>query len=300
MQAAERGDIDAALLLGGNLFSANPDSSWAKRALDAIGFKLYLTTTLNRGHVHGIDSGAALILPVAARDEETQPTTQESMFNYVRLSDGGIERLDNVKPESWILAELAERLLPDSPVNFAEFKSHRELRQIIARTVPGMEALASIDVAREEFHISSRVMHTPHFNTPDQRARFCNNRWAASSDSAEFPFTLSTIRSEGQFNTIVYEDEDSYRNASHRWSVLMNQQDIRDLGLSIGGRATLRSAQGVMTGVEVVLHDLPRGNAMAYFPEANVLTSTAVDARSKTPAFKSTPIAIEPLLAVTG
>ena len=51
-----------------------------------IGFKLFLTTTLNRGHVHGLGEGEAMILPVTARDEEWSPTTQESMFNYVRLS----------------------------------------------------------------------------------------------------------------------------------------------------------------------------------------------------------------------
>lgn len=296
MQTAAAGNIDAALLLGGNLFGSNPDSAWAKRALDAIGFKLFLTTTLNRGHVHGIESGSTLILPVAARDEETQPTTQESMFNYVRLSNGGINRLENVKPESWILAELAERLLPDSPVNFTEFKSHSELRRAIAATVPGMEALASIDVARKEFHIARRVLHEPVFNTGDNKANFCLNSWAPAPRDSGYAFTLSTIRSEGQFNTIVYENEDSYRNARHRWCVLMCEEDIREMGLSIGDRVTLRSAQGEMIGVEVVAHNLPRGDVMAYFPEANVLTSTSVDARSKTPAFKSTPVAIEKLL----
>ncbi len=35
--------------------------------------------------------------------------------------------------------------------------------------------------------------------------------------------------------------------------------------------------------------DLPRGSALAYYPEANVLCGTAVDPRSKTPAFKSVP-----------
>jgi anaerobic selenocysteine-containing dehydrogenase len=39
--------------------------------------------------------------------------------------------------------------------------------------------------------------------------------------------------------------------------------------------------------------DLPRGSALAYYPEANVLCGTAVDPRSKTPAFKSVPVWIE-------
>ena len=83
-----------------------------------------------------------LILPVAARDEEWQPTTQESMFNYVRLSDGQILRHAGVRPEVTILVDIATRLLPDCPVDFAAFKQHRHIREAIAATVPGLEQLA--------------------------------------------------------------------------------------------------------------------------------------------------------------
>jgi len=78
---------------------------------------------------------------------------------------------------------------------------------------------------------------------------------------------------------------------------LMSKTDIKNLALSVGDRVTLRSAQGEMRGVEVVAHDLPPGDVMAYFPEANVLTSTSVDPRSKTPAFKATPVSIETLVS---
>ena len=297
LKAASRGEIDAALFLGGNLYSATPDSTWAAQALAKIDFKLFLTTTLNRGHLYGAASGASLILPVAARDEEQQATTQESMFSYVRLSDGGITRLDNVRPESAVIADLAQAVVPDSPVDFAAFKSHTQLRDAIAAVVPGMEALASIDVARREFHIKNRVLHRPEFNTPDGRANFVVNTYAPLRRGEAYPFTLATVRSEGQFNTIVYEDDDSYRAPTHRWSVMMNAQDIAEAGLRAGDRVNLHSAQGSMTGVEVFVHDLPRGDLMAYFPEANLLISTNVDQRSKTPAFKSTPVRIEPLLS---
>ena len=39
--------------------------------------------------------------------------------------------------------------------------------------------------------------------------------------------------------------------------------------------------------------DLPPGSALAHYPEANVLCGTAVDPRSKTPAFKSVPVWLE-------
>lgn len=293
MQAAADGEMDAAVMMGGNLFGANPNSDWARAALERIGFKLYLTTTLNRGHLHGLGDGDALILPVTARDEEWHATTQESMFNYVRLSDGGIERLANVRPETWILCELAERLVPGSRVPFSAFRSHRSIREAIAATVPGMEALADIDVAKREFHIRGRILHAPEFRTPSGRARFRACATPGRRESEAYPFILTTVRSEGQFNTIVYEDHDSYRQTRTRWCVMMGEADMARASIKPGDRVTLRSAHGVMRDVVVELFDLPAGDLMAYFPEANVLTGTAVDPRSKTPAFKATPVQVD-------
>lgn len=71
------------------------------------------------------------MLPVAARDEEKQKTTQESMFSFVRLSDGGIVRLDNVKSEVDIISELAIGVLGNEPINFSEFKTHSNIRKAI-------------------------------------------------------------------------------------------------------------------------------------------------------------------------
>jgi molybdopterin-dependent oxidoreductase alpha subunit len=294
MKAAAAGEIDVAVLMGGNLYGANPNATWAEAALERIDFKLCLTTTLNRGHVCGVAEGETLVLPVTARDEEWEPTTQESMFNYVRLSDGGITRLENVRPESVILSELAERVLDDCPVDVREFRLHARIREAIARTVPGMEDLADIDVAKREFHIRGRLLHKPQFHTDDGRATLkVVDLPAADAAGQDRPFLLTTIRSEGQFNTIVYEQKDSYRPTQDRWSVMMNAADMAALKLHDGDCVDLVSAQGRMAQVKVAAFDLPAGNLMTYFPEANVLTGTAVDPRSRTPAFKATPVSLE-------
>jgi molybdopterin-dependent oxidoreductase alpha subunit len=291
LEQAHRGDVDAALMMGGNLYEATPDSAWAARALDNIGYKVYLTTTLNRGHVVGVDRGECLVLPVCARDEEPEPTTQESMFNYVRLSDGGIERIATVRSEIAILADLASRLLPDSPVNFGEFRRHGTIRRAIARVVPGMEDLADIDVAKKEFHIRGRLLHSPEFRTETGRARFVVPRHQARADPC-FPFTLASIRSEGQFNSIIYEEADSYRGVRDRWSVLMNQSDALELGVAQGEAVDIESATGAMRAVSVHVFDLPRGTVAAYYPEANCLTTRDCDPRSHTPQFKSVPVRV--------
>ncbi len=289
LEAAERGEIDAAVMMGGNLWGATPDTAFATRAMGRIGFKLFLTTTLNRGHVHGLGEGESLVLPVTARDEEWSPTTQESMFNYVRLSDGGIRRLRNVRPETVILAELAEIMVPDCGIDFSAFKQHRKVREAIAKIVPGMEALADIDVAKREFHIAGRILHAPTFGTGDGKAHFVVTPLPAAADA---PLTLASVRSEGQFNTIVYEEHDTYRTRAPRNAVFLNREDMGAFGVVSGQRVVVRSAQGRMSAVATPF-DLPRGSALAYFPEANVLSATAVDPRSRTPAFKSIPVWIE-------
>jgi len=288
--AAHAGEIDAALIMGGNLFAATPNSDWAKAALDKIGFKVYLTTTLNLGHVTGMETSEALILPVTARDEEWQPTTQESMFNYVRLSDGGIHRLHNVRPEVEILCELGKRLQPDCPLDFQQLKQHDSIRAAIAATIPGMRELKDIAQTKQEFTIQDRLLVSPEFHTPNGKAQFQVGELPAAVANTEYPFVLASIRSEGQFNSIIYEEADSYRGTDTRWSVLMNKKDMEDLAISTGDLVNLKSAQGEMKAVKVFAFDVPRGNLMAYYPEANVLIATHHDPRSKTPAFKSVPV----------
>jgi molybdopterin-dependent oxidoreductase alpha subunit len=289
LKAAEAGEIDSAVIMGGNLWGATPDTAFATRAMSAIGFKLFLTTTLNMGHVHGLGDGEVLILPVTARDEEWQPTTQESMFNYVRLSDGGICRLENTRPESWILCEIGQRLLPQSAIDFKAFSGHSRIREAIAAVVPGMEDLADIDVAKREFHIKQRVLHTPQFGTADGKAHFVVTPMPALPQER---LTLATVRSEGQFNTIIYEEKDSYRGDAGRRAVFLNRSDMERFGVEEGQSITVASAAGRMPGVATAF-DLPPGSAMAYYPEANVLVGTEVDPRSKTPAFKSVSVWLE-------
>lgn len=288
LKRAEGGTIDAAVIMGGNLWAATPDTAFSTRAMGAIGFKLFLTTTLNQGHVHGLGDGEVMILPVTARDEEWEPTTQESMFNFVRLSDGGINRIETVRPESWILGQLGKRVLPNSPIDFAGFSAHARIRDAIAAIVPGMEELADIDVAKREFHIRNRVLHVPSFGTPDGRGHFVVTPIPSADPDR---LMLASVRSEGQFNSIIYEETDSYRGKAGRYSIFLNGQDMAARGLTEGQKVAVTSDAGRMEGI-ATLFDLPRGSVLAYYPEANILVGTAVDPRSKTPAFKSVPVQV--------
>src|SRR5687767_15526519 len=51
---------------------------------------------------------------------------------------------------------------------------------------------------------------------------------------------LMTIRSEGQFNTVVYEDYDLYRGVERRDVILIHPADIAELGLTSGERVVVK------------------------------------------------------------
>ncbi|MCK9494478.1 MAG: FdhF/YdeP family oxidoreductase [Dehalococcoidia bacterium] len=292
MEAADRGEVDAALLLGGNLFASNPDRTWAGQALRKIPFTVSLTTKLNEGHVHGRGQ-TAVILPVFARDEEPQATTQESMFNYVRLSDGGRPAVEGeLRSEVDILATIAERVLPPGRFDWATLRSHEALRGEIARVLPAFRQLADIGKTRQEFQIEGRVFHDPAFATPDGRAHFAVTPLGSLQPLAG-EFRLMTLRSEGQFNTVVYEETDLYRGNKRRDVVMMAFDDAAALGVSEGEWVTVSTESGKMQ-VVVSLVDIRPGNLAMYYPEANVLVPRKLDPRSKTPAFKGVLARITP------
>lgn len=294
IEASGRGDMRAALCLGGNLFGSNPDSTFAARALGNLDLIAYLATTLNTGHAWGT-ARATLVLPVLPRDEEPQPTTQESMFSYVRLSDGGASRYVGPRSEISLLADLARRMLgDDGPVRWSDLESHQRIRALIADLIPGFEPLAEIDRTRREFHIAGRRLNAPEFPTASGKARFHAIGLPAAADTDGHWLRLMTVRSEGQFNTVVYEEEDIYRGQERRDVILISLEDMRRLDLTADQLVTVRSRVGELRSRLVRPYDIRPGNALMYYPEANILVPRDVDPQSKTPAFKSIMVEVLP------
>jgi anaerobic selenocysteine-containing dehydrogenase len=172
-------------------------------------------------------------------------------------------------------------------------RAHQNVRCFIAQIIPGHEKIAEIDRTKQEFHIGGRILHAGKFPTPSGKARFKPLAIPALRGTG-MQLRLMTVRSEGQFNTVVYEEEDIYRGQDRRDVILLNPQDIARLGLREDQRVTVRSEAGEMHNILVRPYDLRAGNALMYYPEANRLVPTTVDPESKTPAFKSVVITVEP------
>jgi molybdopterin-dependent oxidoreductase alpha subunit len=299
MEGAANGELKVGLCLGGNLFGSNPDATFSAAALAKLDLLVYLSTTLNTGHARALAS-ETIILPVLARDEEPEPTTQESMFNYIRMSDGGPRRLEGPRSEVDVIASIAAAVsIPsggNSGLNAIDWQAMRnttQIRQAIANIVPGFEKLADIDRTKQEFQITGRTFHEPKFNTPDGRARLHAHDLPELAGTGNSELRLMTFRSEGQFNTVVYEDEDTYRGIDRRDVILMHPDDLARFDLADGDRVTVRGPAGAMPGIRATAFDsIKPGNAAMYYPEANILISRAVDPLSKTPAFKGVVVQI--------
>lgn len=293
MEQADAGRLKVGFCLGGNLYGSNPDATFAAQALSRLSLVCYLNTTLNTGHAHGL-AEETLILPVLARDEESQTTTQESMFNFVRVSDGGAARHEGPRSEVEIVASLATAVLgTDGPVAWQAMREHRRIREAIGKIVPGFEQIEAVDRAKSEFQIAGRVLHQPLFPRAGGRMRLFTHELPALS-GGEGELRLMTVRSEGQFNTVVYEDYDLYRGQERRDVILVHPDDIARLGLAADRRVTVRSSAGALPNILVRAYpDIKPGNALMYYPEANVLVPRTVDPSSRTPAFKGIAIRLE-------
>src|SRR5207237_3636762 len=200
--------------------------------------------------------------------------------------EGGTPAVDGeMHSEVDVIASLAELVLPPGRFDWSVLRDHRALRRAIADVVPGCGALAAIDETGAEFTIAGRTFAESRFPTADGRARFSPTPLPSFAPGAD-ELRLMTVRSEGQFNTVVYEEEDLYRGNRRRDVVMMSAADARRLGVGEGERVVVETGAGALE-VTVALVDIRAGSIAMYYPEANTLVPRRLDARSKTPAFKS-------------
>jgi molybdopterin-dependent oxidoreductase alpha subunit len=319
IEGAAEGELKVGFCLGGNLYGSNPDADFAAKALCNLDQLVYVSTTLNTGHAHGL-AKETIILPALARDEEPQPTTQESMFNFVRLSDGGPPRMPGPRSEIDIIATIGDAICtststPNSVGNLSStsapgsagglgaidwnsMRSTAQIRTAISKIIPGFEAIADIDRTKQEFQITGRTFHEMRFATPDGRARLHLHELPSLQGTGPDEIRLMTFRSEGQFNTVVYEEEDIYRGIDRRDVILLHPDDLARLRLSDGDLVTVHGPAGSMPGIVATSFDAIRpGNAAMYYPEANRLVGRTVDPMSKTPAFKNVVVRIDKRVA---
>ncbi len=294
MEAAHAGKMRFAWSLGGNLYDSNPDTTFAREAFEAIDLVVYQNTTLNATHICGRGK-ETIVLPVLARDEEPCSSTQESMFSYIRLSDGGERRHLGPLPEASIISRVAHDMLgSDGPFDWQSFHNHDAVRRVIAQVIPNLAPIENIGHTKKEFHIDGRHLVTKRFPTGSGRAVFHAFALTTLNSLPEEHFRLMTIRSEGQFNAVVYEEYDRYRGQERRDIILLNPNDMKRMGIKKDQAVTITSTAGKIERYLARPYDITVGCAAMYYPESNILVPRTVDPLSRTPAYKNVPVTIAP------
>jgi anaerobic selenocysteine-containing dehydrogenase len=138
------------------------------------------------------------------------------------------------------------------------------------------------------------------WSTPNGKANFsCPKSLSEIGKEAADIYRLMTIRSDGQFNTTVYTKDDRFRGVyGGRLVVLMNANDMAELGLMAGAKITLSTVaddniERTLSGLQVVPYDIPARCITGYYPECNSFIPLWHYAdESKVPAAKSIPVRI--------
>jgi molybdopterin-dependent oxidoreductase alpha subunit len=307
------GKVRAVVLLGGNLVRSVPERRLIEPAWRKLRLTVQILTKLNRtALVHGEIS---YILPCLGRieiDNQASGPQAVSMEDSTGCMHGSRGQVPPASPhllsEPKIVAEMAKATVPQrSSIPWDDWiADYGKIRDAIAQTYPDI------------FHdFNARLWKPGGFHRPIGARK---RQWNTATGKANFivPASLTTdidvpseqrdvmqlitLRSNGQFNTTVYNYDDRFRGIyGSRHVVLMHQNDIDRLGLKEGEPVAMSTAvdDGIdrrVEGFRVVAYDIPEGCIGSYYPECNPLLPLWHHAeKSKVPAAKSIPVKVHPL-----
>jgi molybdopterin-dependent oxidoreductase alpha subunit len=309
-EAILAGKVQAFIGLGGNFVRAVPERGLMEAAWREIPLTVQIATKLNRNHV--IHGKASYVLPCLGRIEidrqagGEQDVTVEDSTGCMHGSRGRAEPVaGTLLSEPAIVAGIAKATLDPNPrVDWDRWVADYSLvREAIAETYPDI------------FHDFNARMWTPGgfrrplgaahrvWNTESGKAHFtAPEALAGNPDLAGGPATmrLFTVRSDGQFNTTIYNYDDHFRGVrGSRMVLFMARADMARYALAEGELVSLRTAasDGVerrVDGLAVVPYDVPEGCIAGYYPELNALIPLWHHAKeSKVPAAKAIDVFVE-------
>lgn len=304
IEAMHAGRIRFFMSMGGNFHSATPDTEFTAKALQRVEMCVYVATKLNRSHL--VTGEEAMLWPCLGRTEADvqkagpQFVTVEDSMSCVHSSRGrNRPASERLRSEPALVAGLARGVWPqDDSVDWEGLTDNYDAtREAIAAVLP-----AFADYNRRVREPGGFVL----------RHAAAHREWNTDSGKAEFhpvaipdlrlepgQLHLFTIRSHDQFNTTIYGLDDRFRGLEGtRRVILMHADDIAERGLAPGDEVDITSygpdgRERLAPRFKTVAYDVPRGNAAAYFPEANVLVPINSTARgSNTPSSKLIPITV--------
>ena len=309
-----KGEINAFVMLGGNFVRAIPDHDQMYPAWRKMRLTVQILTKFNRSAL--VRGQISYVLPCLGRseiDEQASGPQAVSMEDSTGCMHGSRGQVKPASPhllsEPKIIAEMAKATLPgDSHVPWDELVAdYSKIRDAIAKTYPDIFHDFNARMwERGGFHRPLGARHRK-WDTETGKANFITpgtlEEDIATADEQRDILQLITLRSNGQFNTTIYNYDDRFRGIyGSRMVVLMHRNDIDRLGLHEGDFVKLVTAvnDGVrreVDGFRITPYDIPEGCIGGYYPECNPLIPLWHHAeKSKVPAAKSIPVRIEDTL----
>jgi predicted molibdopterin-dependent oxidoreductase YjgC len=302
------GKVKALYILGEDPVTSDPDTTHIRHCLESAEFLV-----LQEIFPSGTSEYADVLLPGVTFAEKTGTfTNTERRVQMVRKA---IEPVGEARPDWWITAELARRILAgggrqlenDAPNAGWDYADTAQIMAEINAVTP---SYAGITHARLEQgqglqwpcpnteHPGTPILHSTQFTRGRGRFMPIDDIPPAERPDDEYPMILSTGR-------VLYHwhgGEMSRRSQGllaiyPKPLIEVNQEDADRLGLNGRKRIRVSSRRGSIQAEALVGDRVPPGMVFAnfHFPEAsaNQLTIAALDPVSKIPEYKVCAVKVE-------
>ena len=266
IDAAGQGNLDVLFSVGGNFLEVMPDPDYVRAAMATVGLRVHMDIVMSSQML--IDpADTCVLLPAATRYETAGGVTETSTERRIIFNpEIRGRRIGEARPEWEVFSELARRVVPD--VRGLDWTGTQEIREEIASVVPLYDGIQHLREAGDQVQYGGPMLCDGwNFPTDDGKAHF----FTVGVPERTVPpgSYVATTRRGKQFNSMIQKKRDPLTGWG-RDSVLMNEADAREEGLTQGDAITLVSDHGRLEG-RVAIAKLAPGNVQVHWPEAQVL-----------------------------
>ncbi len=282
-RAREQG-LDLLYLVGGNHLETMPNRNAARAGLENVALRVHQDIVFNTSTLLEARE-AVLLLPAQTRYEQKSGGTSTSTERRIRFSpEIPGPRIGEAKAE-WEIPTLLGRALRPDRNDLFPYEDTRSIREEMARVMPLYSGIEHLKQEGDQLQWGGPSLGGNGFpNMPGGRARFSS----IPIPRVDVPLGqfLLTMRRGKQFNSITYGQRDPLSGGAKRRDILIDERDMRSLGLESGSAVTVRSAGGEMAA-RVRPGPCRSRHVQGYWPECNVLLGNRYDPASGEPDYNT-------------
>ncbi|MEK4847807.1 FdhF/YdeP family oxidoreductase [Bacillus sp. FSL W8-0183] len=272
---------------GGNFLETMPNPEAIEKALSELELRVHQDIILNTSTLVEAEE-TVIVLPAMTRYEQPGGGTSTSTERMVYFSPE-IEgpRIEEARAEWDIYIDLAKRVRPED-AKLIHFDHAEDIRREIAIANRNYDGIQHLRHKGDVFQWGGAwLCEDGVCPTPDGKGHLLPAQ-LPQYRKTEGHFNITTRRGK-QFNSMIYSEKDAF-NGGKRHSILMNEEDAKELYVQEGDPVVLFNQYGSYQGV-AQFGELKRGNIAVYWPEGNVLIPKGVyESYSQIPEYNTTAI----------